>query len=405
MKDGFLPAFRFAICSDAHIEGVDTPGYIRLKKAIDYSLAFASDNKNYSELDAFLIAGDITNKGTEAEFSAFKEIFDLAAARGLKLLCTVAKGHDSITMKKKSLPHFRSLTKQETDFHRVIGGYHFIGLSTCRSLPHKHYSYLQKIWLKKQLKKAASVTPDKPVFVLHHEHVKNTVYGSSNFDGWGNRFFNGVFENYPNVVDFSGHSHYPVNDPRSVWQREFTAIGTGSLKYTELTVDDERKVHPPTCEICSNFLIVEADKNSNLHIIGVDCLAGEILCEYYLSNPADKNNRDYTQEKQLSRSKAPEFSGDAEITITQQDDIYSAVYPKAHSTDGMPVFVYRAEVYDDKGNIVFRGKTVPSYYLYEPEEIVTTSLGKLEKGRYKIKVFAENCYKIKSESIETEFEI
>ena len=122
-------------------------------------------------------------------------------------------------------------------------------------------------------------------------------------------------------------------------------------------------------------------------------------------NPADESNRDYTQEKQLSRSKAPQFSDNAQISITQQDGIYSAEFPKADSTDGMPVFVYRAEVYDDKGNMIFSGKTVPSYYLYKSEDIVTTALCELKKGRYKIKVFAENCYKIKSESIETEFEI
>ena len=405
MKNNFLPVMRFGICSDSHMEGVDSTGYCRLKKAIDYSLTFASKDESYNKLDSFFIAGDITNKGFKKEFDAFKEIFDYASEKGLKLICTVAKGHDSITMKKGSLKYYKSLTNQETDFHRVIGGYHFIGLSTCRSLPHKHYSPLQKIWLKNQLKKAVSDTPDKPVFVMHHEHVKNTVYGSSDFDGWGNRFFNGVFEKYPNVVDFSGHSHYPVNDPRSVWQKEFTAIGTGSLKYTELTVDDERKVHPPTCEDCANFLIVEADKDSNLHIIGIDCLAEQVICEYYLSNPADRNNHEYTPEKQLSRSKAPEFSDNTQISITQKDGIYSAEYPKAKSTDGMPVFVYRAYVYDENGNMISKDKTVPSYYLYEPEEIVTTNLGKLTKGRYKIKVFAENCYKIKSEPIETEIEI
>ena len=405
MKDDFLPAFRFVICSDAHIEGVGAPGYIRLKKVVDLSREFAAKDKIYNKIDTFIIAGDITNKGKEEEFHAFMEIYDYAKAKGEKFLCTVAKGHDSITMKKKSLAYYKGLTGQETDFHRVIGGYHFIGLSTCKSLPHKHYSPFQKIWLKQQLKKAVSDTPDKPVFVIHHEHVKNTVYGSSDFDGWGNRFFTGVFEKYPNVVDFSGHSHYPVNDPRSLWQKDFTAIGTGSLKYAELTVDDERKVHPPTCVECSNFLIVEADKNNNLHIMGIDCIAGEMLCEYYLKNPADKNNREYTEEKQLSRAKAPTFPEDAEITISEIDGIYLAEYPKAKSTDGMPVFVYRVYVCDEKGNEIYQGKTLPSYYLYEIEDIVATSLGKLSEGRYKIRVFAENCYKIKSEPIEKEFEI
>ena len=42
MEKDFLPVFRFAICSDAHIEGIGSPGYERLKRAIDYSLDFAS---------------------------------------------------------------------------------------------------------------------------------------------------------------------------------------------------------------------------------------------------------------------------------------------------------------------------------------------------------------------------
>ena len=239
MKSDFIPVLRFAICSDAHIEGVDAPGYRRLKKAIDYSLKLASEGKSYKKLDTFLIAGDITNKGTKAEFDSFKEIYGSAANKGLRLMCTVAKGHDSITMKKKSLSYFKSLTKQEPDFHRVIGGYHFIGLSTCKSLPHKHYSPFQKLWLKTQLKKAVADTPNKPVFLIHHEHVKNTVYGSSNFDGWGNRFFNGVFNKYPNVVDFSGHSHAPINDPRSVHQKYITSFNTGSFSYFELDEFDK----------------------------------------------------------------------------------------------------------------------------------------------------------------------
>ena len=405
MKNEFVPVFRFAVCSDAHIEGVGAPGYLRLKKAIDYSLSFAKNDENYPKLDTFLVVGDITNKGTKEEFDSFKEIYDSAKEKGLTLICTVAKGHDSITMKKKSLACYKSLTHQETDFHRVIGGYHFIGLSTCKSLPHKHYSPLQKLWLKKKLKKAYTAAPNQPMFTFHHEHVKNTVYGSSDFDGWGNRFFGGVFNKYPNVVDFSGHSHYPVNDPRSVWQDEFTALGTGSLKYTELTVDDERKVHPDTCNICSNFLIAEADKDHNLRVIGIDCLAEKVLCESYISNPADNKNREYSKEKQLSRSSAPKFNPEAEIEIKTSEDGISAEYPKAETTDGTPVFIYRYCLTDEKGNDIAKGKTIPSYYLHDVEDTYTANLGVIGKGKYTLRVFAENAYGMKSKPIEKEFEI
>ncbi len=405
MKNEFLPIFRFVVCSDAHIQGIGSPGYNRLKKLIDYSLDYASKNENYKKIDCFFVAGDITNRGTAEEFAAFKEIFDYATEKKQKLLCTVAKGHDSIAQKKKSLSIYKGITGMEPDFHSIIGGYHFIGLSTCRGRKSKHYSFIQKIWIKKELKSAVAKSEGNPVFVLHHEHVKNTVYGSSDFDGWGNRFFTGLFEKYPNIVDFSGHSHYPVNDPRSVWQKEFTAVGTGSLKYVELTVDDERKVHPPTCEDCASFLIAEADKDHNLRIIGIDCEAEEILCEYYFRNPADINNREYTAQKQLSRASAPLFSRDTEITVSERDGVYYAEYPKAESTDGMPVFLYRVYAYGENGDKVFEGKSVPSYYLYKVEDMMSTELGKLPKGKYKIKLLAENVYGMKSECVEKDIEV
>lgn len=404
MKKEFIPVFRFVICSDAHIEGIGTPGYNRLKKVIDYSLDFALKDENYNKIDKFFIAGDITNKGSKEEFDAFKEIYDYGIEKGAEFLCTVAKGHDSITMGKKSLEYYKSLTNQETDFHRVIGGYHFIGISTSKMKKHFN-SQFQKMWLKKQLDKAVADTPDKPVFLMHHEHIKYTVYGSFDEDGWGKILFADLLKNYPNVVDFSGHSHYPVNDPRSLWQKEYTAMGTGSLKYTELTVDGEQKIHPDLFEDCANFLIVEADKDDNIRIVGIDILAEEILCEYYLKNPADKNNREHTPEKQRSRSKSPVFPEKAEIRIRAENGSYFAEYPKAESTDGMPVFIYRAFVYDENGKEIASGKTVPSYYLFRGEEILTTDLGPLPKGKYTVKITAENVYGLQSEYIEKTIEI
>ncbi|MBQ5906377.1 MAG: metallophosphoesterase, partial [Clostridia bacterium] len=90
MTNEFIPVFRFIICSDAHIEGIGSPGYIRLKKTVDYSLDFASKNESYNKIDAFFIAGDITNKGEKEEFDAFKEIYDYGKEKGLDFLCTVA---------------------------------------------------------------------------------------------------------------------------------------------------------------------------------------------------------------------------------------------------------------------------------------------------------------------------
>ncbi len=404
MKKDFIPVLRFVASSDAHIEGVDSVGYKRLKKTVDFSLSLAEKDENYNKLDALLMAGDFTDHGRPDEFDAFGEIFRYAADKGLPILSIVARGHECITLKKKSLDYFTGVTKQETDFHKVIGGYHFIGLSTC-PVPVIHYSARQRKWLKEQLDRAVADTPDKPVFLMHHEHVRNTVYGSTKFDGWGHPFFTKLLKKYPNTVDFSGHSHYPLNDPRSLWQKEYTAIGTGSLKYAELTVDSERCVHPPTYKNCATFWIVEADKSGNLHLTGMDCEAEKIICEYYLDNPADKGNREYTEEKQKARSKPPVFPAGAQLVLKNENGVYSVKYPRAESTDGMPVFIYRASVFDEKDKEITKGKTVPSYYLYCSEDVIVTVLGKLPKGKYKVKAWAETAYGIKSECIEKTIEL
>ena len=400
MKNDFLPVIRFAVCSDSHIDGSDSIGLRRLKKAVDISFSVAEKDNVYKKLDAFLIAGDITDKGRKEEFDAFKEVYDYATEKGTQMLCVVAKGHDSITMGKKSLAYYTSLTNQLTDFHTKINGYHFIGLSTCK-IPEIYYTPKQKKWLINALDEAVADTPDKPVFLMHHEHVKYTVYGSGEVDGWGHDFFTPILKKYPNVVDFSGHSHYPLNDPRSLWQNEYTAVGTGSLKYTELTVDGERKIHPENRSDCANFWITEIDKDNNLHLTGIDCEAEKVLCEYYLKNPADKNNREYTEEKQRLRSKPPVFPDKAEITFK---DGY-VEYPKAESSDGMPVFIYRVSVFDENGREVVKVKTLPSYYLAETENRLKTHIGPLQKGEYIIKIKAETAYGIQSEEISRKFEI
>ena len=82
MKKDFIPVFRFVICSDAHIEGIGSPGYNRLKKTVVYSLDFASKCERYKNIDSFFIAGDITNKGSKEEFDAISRLAKVYCERG-----------------------------------------------------------------------------------------------------------------------------------------------------------------------------------------------------------------------------------------------------------------------------------------------------------------------------------
>ena len=386
--DNFKPVIRFAITSDSHITTIGDVQTTRLQKMIKLSYKIAAQNTEYNNLDAVLIAGDVTDMGTKIAFGSIKAAIKPVLKDGTHFLATVSTSHDDRNLGKESLELYSRIMGQETDFHRVINGYHFIGISASK-IEGEHYSDYQKEWLVKQLDVAVADDPTKPIFVLQHEHITNTVYGSSDFEGWGMPYFDEILKNYPQVIDFSGHSHYPINDARSIWQGDYTAIGTGGLYYGEITVDDIKTVHPKGYRFVSTFWIVEADSDNKIRMRAVDLLSKQILCEYMLNNPLD---RQYTPGQQIARSKPPVFPSDAKLKVSGNKITFDA----AESTDGMPIFIYRAFAVDSEGNKTPVGKTVAQYYKYNIPKKVTIKLENLPKGIYTIAVVAENCYGMQS---------
>lgn len=387
----FTPVTRFIVTSDTHITTIGDFQSTRLEKMIKLGYEIAEKDEEYQKLDAVLVAGDITDVGSKIAFGSIKAATKPVLKGDTQFLATVSTSHDDRSLGKESLSLYEEIMGQETDFHRVINGFHFIGVSASKN-EGEHYGEYQKQWLKKQLDEAVADDPSKPIFVIQHEHISNTVYGSSDFEGWGMPYFAEILEEYPQIIDFSGHSHYPINDARSIWQGEYTALGAGGLYYTELTVDDTRTFHPTDYRFVSTFWVVEIDADNRIRLRAVDLGAKEYLCEYILEGPLDRN---YTPDMQKSRSKPPVFESDASLKVTGKKVTFDA----AKSADGMPVFIYRAYAVDDNGNRTPVGKTVPSYYRYDVPETVKIELENLPDGHYTLEVVAENCYGMQSEPL------
>lgn len=387
----FTPVTRFIVTSDSHITTIGDFQSTRLEKMIKLGYKIAEKDEEYRKLDAIIIAGDVTDMGTKIAFGSIKAATKPVLKGDTQFLATISTSHDDRSLGKESLSLYEEIMGQETDFHRVINGFHFIGVSASKN-EGEHYGEYQKQWLKKQLDEAVADDPSKPIFVIQHEHISNTVYGSSDFEGWGMPYFAEILEEYPQVIDFSGHSHYPINDARSIWQGEYTALGAGGLYYTELTVDDTRTFHPTDYRFVSTFWVVEIDADNRIRLRAVDLGAKEYLCEYILEGPLDRN---YTPDMQKSRSKPPVFESNASLKVTGKKVTFDA----AKSADGMPVFIYRAYAVDDNGNRTPVGKTVPSYYRYDVPETVKIELENLPDGNYTLEVVAENCYGMQSEPL------
>ena len=394
----FTPVLRFFAASDSHVGAMGDTQSLRMQKALKMAYAMADSDEEYNKLDAALFAGDLTDNGREDQFLGFTVAAKSVLREETELLAVIARSHDSSTLDKGAHAYFSGVTGEDTDIHKVINGYHFIGLSVSKT-EGEHYSEYQREWLDEQLAAATAEDPTKPVFVFQHEHISNTVYGSSDFEGWGMDYFRAVLNKYPQVVNFSGHSHYPLNDPRSIWQGEFTAVGTGALYYAEFTVDDVRTYHPDGNHNVVTFWVVEVDANNRIRLRGIDMNAGEVIIEYILDNPADPANREYTPAKQAAKSAAPVFEDDADITLKVRSGKYTVEVDEAKSADGMPIVLYRAFAYSADGTLLAKTWTMPEYYIVDGEDEIVLDLGKIEGDVAKIEVVAETAYGVQSAPI------
>lgn len=401
--DDFVPVLRFTVASDVHIQTHADEKTRRMTKMLKTSYAIAEADERYDRLDGVMFAGDITDQGRYIQYLAFESVLGANLKPGTQPMVIVAKSHDGNTYGKKAMNFFESLSGLTTDFHYVLNGFHFVGISTTHDPDAADtYTAEQLRWLDEQLALAAAADPTKPIFVTHHEHVEGTVYGSRSALGerWGTPVFYEVLAKYPQVVDFSGHSHYPLNDPRSIWQGDFTALGTSSLNYYEFTVDDVKTVHPENYRKAAQMWVVEADANNRLRLRGYDLMADAFVCEYIIENPADKDSFAYTPAKMLAASAAPVFEQGTQLQVKRKlDKTYRVDIPAANATDGKVVFLYRVFVLNERGETVAAHWELSGYYFTPPPTVVGVNIGKLAKGEYTLRVVAENAYGMQSEAI------
>lgn len=83
---------------------------------------------------------------------------------------------------------------------------------------HGYYSDKQINWLKEEMAKAQK-TIQKTDFVFLHQHIKDTVYGSQEWGTQDSAKINAVLKEYPQVITFSGHSHYPLDASETIHQK------------------------------------------------------------------------------------------------------------------------------------------------------------------------------------------
>ena len=405
VPDDFTPVIRFTVASDCHIKLEGDKKDVEKERVADmisdsYRLA-QSDDTSYKNLDAIVFAGDITDNGEKEAFVEFKKICDDNIKDETELMIVLGN-HDYYTDIVMAEYNYEKIFGVSDDFHKTLKGFHFIGVSP--SIGGGWYDPLKPMWLSDELEIAEKDNPDYPIFVIQHMNVKNTIYGSTN---WGVADMTATQSQYPQIINFSGHSHYPINDPRSVWQGSFTAVGTGTLSFFELEVDGVDGYMVENNEYAAQMWVVEADINGRVRMRAYDILENTYIGNtYFIEDPTDKSTFAYNHENMAEKSSAPSFTKSAKLDIVQNGDKTTSVtFPQATNKNDDIVFVYRITVKDSQGNTVNSINHLSGYYFVNQPTKHSVNLGKFENGTYTVSVTAENAFSKTSSTLTKEFNI
>ena len=394
MESDFTPVLRFIALSDVHYQDEHSVERERMQQALHTAYRIADSHPSYQNLDAVCVVGDFATRGSEIQFQAFKQTLDEGLRSGTKTILALASHEYMGGGPEPAQEKLRRVFGQEPDMHEIINGFHFISLSPSKGT---EFDQAKRDWVAMELARAAENDPQKPIFFFQHPHITGTVFGSII---WGEWDLYPILMHYPQVINFSGHSHASVNDPRSIHQEHFTCLGTGTLHYFEL---DEFDKHcgtiPPDGKQAAQMLIVEADAAGCVRIVPYDLISNSPFSfadgsiEWEIDHPSEPERFRYTNTKRRAAAKAPWFPESAGFRVEGNVLTFNqAVAPQEYVND------YLVRVRNSHGRIIRQAALWSDYYLVPMPETCSVGLGSLAPGEYSIEITARGFWDNKSEN-------
>lgn len=275
-----------------------------------------------NNVDMIMFAGDIGDRGTRFAYRLYVNTLNEIFGSKKPIIQTIMGNHDyynlNIFTAKNHVKTFKRITSKSPWTHYIVNGYHFIGASPNNCSMHCGYEITSK-WLDEELKTASKDSQGKPIFVMTHNQPADTCYGT---DEWGDTSLNGVLSKYPNIINFSGHSHYSILDERSIWQGEYVVMSTQSLSYTELESGKENGTIPPNAKATPMGYIMEI-KSDKIDIHRMNFADGNMGTEQksnmlWSFDLPYKNDGKYSFDARKNRNTAPIIKDkNASLNITK----------------------------------------------------------------------------------------
>ncbi|WP_161807523.1 Ig-like domain-containing protein [Bacillus sp. FJAT-28004] len=238
------PNASFEVITDMHITSNKNHTHNKnIEDALKDIIALNPDS------DGLMAVGDNTDNGKEAEYLELSRIFNLYK-KDLPEPFFVQGNHDVRWGDwSKYSDYFSKYTNMKSNYYDTwIKGYHFIFLGTEKGL--KDYSYLsdtQLKWLDEKL--SEDEAKNKPVFIFHHQPLKNTVAGAN--DGFNKKFYwygvrqdkelKTILAKHPQSILFSGHTHWELGSKDTMYNAKYATMFNAAATSYLWTDDDTSK--------------------------------------------------------------------------------------------------------------------------------------------------------------------
>ncbi|PEJ67823.1 acid phosphatase [Bacillus wiedmannii] len=376
----------FPVVSDVHIKNSGTDDTFRWKRAIEQLNTLAPKQ------DAFVIVGDFTDSGSVQQYDRFMQVYNENANKDAVRMNSLGN-HDywnGLSVEGAQKRFLEKTGMKSIYYHNVVKGYHFLVMSPEDGTTHGYYSDKQINWLKEEMEKAQKDDPEKPIFVFLHQHIKDTVYGSQEWGTKDSAKINEVLKQYPQVITFSGHSHYPLDDPRSIHQKDFTSVGTSSVSYMEVEGGKVQGNIPSGASTLSQGLLVEVDDKEvtiNRRDFHTNSWTGE---PWKIQLPSKKETFTHVEDRDKEK---PYFAKDAKLSVSNVTE-NAATVTFQQALDNLLVHSYRVQARDKQtGEIKNKLLAFSEFYRDPVPKELTFTLAGLDGGKtYTLEVVAIDSF-------------